>query len=110
MHEYLISLCSAYELHRFTLQCLEHGNTVEIHNGIMFDFYMGLPHMIYILIGNFCYEPNCNAKGELVLGAVGSVSCLCLVHAVTAGKVHRKSQYLMAVQLVNHIHLALNVA
>ena len=73
MHEYLISLCSTYELHRFTLQCLEHGNTVEIHNGIMFDFYMGLPHMIYILIGNFCYEPNCNAKGELVLGAVGSV-------------------------------------
>ena len=27
------------------LQSFEHGNVVEIHNGIMFDFYPGLPHM-----------------------------------------------------------------
>ena len=27
------------------LQHFEHGNGVEICNGIMFDFYPGLPHM-----------------------------------------------------------------
>ena len=26
------------------LQCFERSNTVDIRNGIMFDFYMGLPH------------------------------------------------------------------
>ena len=24
--------------------CLEHDNAIEIHNGIIFDFYTGLPH------------------------------------------------------------------
>ena len=24
---------------------IEHDNAVEIRNGIMFDFYLGLPHM-----------------------------------------------------------------
>ena len=28
------------------LQCFERGNAVEIRNGIMFDFYPGLPHML----------------------------------------------------------------
>ena len=27
------------------LQCFECGNALEIHNGIMFDFYLGLPHI-----------------------------------------------------------------
>ena len=27
------------------LQRFERGNAVEIHNGIMFDFYSGLPHV-----------------------------------------------------------------
>ena len=27
------------------LQCFERGNTVEICNGIMYDLYLGLPHM-----------------------------------------------------------------
>ena len=27
------------------VQHLERGNVLEIHNGIMFDFYPGLPHM-----------------------------------------------------------------
>ena len=27
-----------------TLQRFERGNTVEIHNGIIFDFHTGLPH------------------------------------------------------------------
>ena len=26
------------------LQCLEHINAIEIRNGIMLDFYPGLPH------------------------------------------------------------------
>ena len=33
------------------LQCFECGNGVEIRNGIMFDFYPGLPHMHYLLHG-----------------------------------------------------------
>ena len=27
------------------LQYFEHGNTVKIRNGIIFDFYLGLPHI-----------------------------------------------------------------
>ena len=29
------------------LQRIERGNAVEIHNGIMFDFYLGLPQLFY---------------------------------------------------------------
>ena len=29
------------------LLLFERGNVVEIHNGIMFDFYPGLPHLVY---------------------------------------------------------------
>ena len=29
-----------------TLQCFERGNMVEIRNGMMFDFYPGLPHIL----------------------------------------------------------------
>ena len=32
----------------FALQHFEHGNVVELHNGIMFDFYPGLPHIYSI--------------------------------------------------------------
>ena len=28
------------------------GNAIEICNGIMFDFYLGLPHMIQLEIDN----------------------------------------------------------
>ena len=31
------------------LESFEHGNAIKIHNGIMFDFYPGLPHIIVIL-------------------------------------------------------------
>jgi len=30
------------------LQHFEHGNAIEIRNGVMFDFYPGLPHMLYL--------------------------------------------------------------
>ena len=30
-----------------TLNCFERGNTVEIRIGIMFDLYLGLPHMVW---------------------------------------------------------------
>ena len=30
------------------LQCFERSNAVEIHNGVTFDFYAGLPHIGYI--------------------------------------------------------------
>ena len=50
MHEYLISLYVARMSPAIkgssVLHCFECSNTVEIHNGIMFDFYPGLPHMI----------------------------------------------------------------
>ena len=32
------------------LQCLECNNAVEICNRIMFDFYPGLPHMVYVVL------------------------------------------------------------
>ena len=32
---------------RTALQCFKLGNAVEIRNGIMFDFYPGLPHMYF---------------------------------------------------------------
>ena len=32
-----------------TLQRFERGNTVEIHNGIIFDFHTGLPHIVISL-------------------------------------------------------------
>ena len=42
MHEYLMNLHSAYEPHplwKFS------DTAIEIHNGITFDYYMGLPHI-----------------------------------------------------------------
>ena len=30
---------------RSALQRFERGNAIEIRNGIMFDFYLGLPHI-----------------------------------------------------------------
>jgi len=27
------------------LQCFKHSNAVEMYNGIMFNFYRGLPHL-----------------------------------------------------------------
>ena len=40
--------CGAYEPPTLDgsseLQCFERGNKVEIHNGIIFDLYPGLPH------------------------------------------------------------------
>ena len=54
----------AYVLHRFirylciyevrvspvlngssVIQCFEHSDAIEIHDGISFDFYIGLPHL-----------------------------------------------------------------
>ena len=34
------------------LQHFERGNTVKIHNGIIFDFYPGLPHMYNMRVLN----------------------------------------------------------
>ena len=32
------------------LQHFEHSNAIKIHNGIMFDFYPGLPHVILMVV------------------------------------------------------------
>ena len=46
--EYLTCLCSTYESfpRRSVVQHFEHGNAFEIRNGEMFNFYLGLPHVI----------------------------------------------------------------
>ena len=31
----------------FVLEHFKCGNAIEIRNGIMFDFYLGLPHVIF---------------------------------------------------------------
>ena len=38
------------------LQHFEFGNMVEIRNGIRFDFYSGLPHMLHCFHGNVLCE------------------------------------------------------
>ena len=38
-----MSLHSTYEPHPYVLH--QHGNVIKIRNGIMFDFYPGLPHV-----------------------------------------------------------------
>jgi len=30
----------------FALQHFEHSNAIKIRNGVMFDFYPGLPHVL----------------------------------------------------------------
>ena len=53
MDEYLIILHSTYEPHpqwKYCTTALEHGNAVKIHNGIMLDFYQGLPHTIILVL------------------------------------------------------------
>ena len=40
---------SPYTLNeRSALQHFRYGNTVEIRNGIMFNFYLRLPHMLFV--------------------------------------------------------------
>ena len=53
VHEYLISLRSSYEPTlngSSALQCFEHGNAVEIHNEILFDFYPGLQFLYNLML------------------------------------------------------------
>ena len=40
------------------LQRFEHSNAIKIRNGIMFDFYPGLPHMWYIGVYRVNYSYN----------------------------------------------------
>ena len=53
----LINTCHVYTVRMSpalngssVLECFERGNAIEIHNGIMFNFYPGLPHMAYIRV------------------------------------------------------------
>ena len=36
------------------LQCFKCNNAIEIHNGIMFDFYPGLPHVKIDFVKSSC--------------------------------------------------------
>ena len=56
VHPKLINTCYVYTARMSptlngssALQCFERNNVIEIRNGIMFDFYPGLPHM-HILV------------------------------------------------------------
>ena len=46
MHKYVMNLRSAYEPRPSVIRRFERSNAVEIHDGITFDFYTGLPHML----------------------------------------------------------------
>ena len=37
----------------FALQHFKHGNAVELRNGIMFNFYPGLPHALQAVLVSF---------------------------------------------------------
>ena len=48
-YSFTYSVCTSPTLNGSSvLQLFEHGNTVEIRHGIMFDFYLGLPLMILV--------------------------------------------------------------
>ena len=48
------------------LQCFERGNAIKIHNRIMFDFYLGLPHMYVMQLMSLPHvakhETDCGQK------------------------------------------------
>jgi len=53
MYQVFMSLHSDYEPHpngNTVLQRFECGNTIEIFNGIMFDFNPGLPHIRLLIL------------------------------------------------------------
>ena len=54
-----MSLPSAYEPHPWcpTLERFEHSKASKIHNGLMFDFYLGLPHVPYSNDSCTAYTP-----------------------------------------------------
>ena len=45
-HKFLHMWQSRVEIEHYSVAYFERGNTVELHNRIMFDFYPGLPHMM----------------------------------------------------------------
>ena len=54
-------MCMSPGLNRSSvLECFKRGNVIEMRNGIMFNFYLGLPHMYCmnslfgILVFNVC--------------------------------------------------------
>ena len=47
IHSCIFNVCMGPALNgSFVLQCFECCNTVKLHNGIMFDFCLGLSHVI----------------------------------------------------------------
>ena len=59
-----------------TLQRFEHGNTVEIRNGILFDFYLGLPH-IYMYVCEFLLNVKRDISAVRWFPSLCSVSSFC---------------------------------
>ena len=55
---------------RTALQLFKCGNTVEIRHGIMFDFYPGLPHIIYYRMYLSMYRPMAQSNSMSSLEAL----------------------------------------
>ena len=66
-HVYTVRMSSALN-GSSVLERFERGNGIEIRNGIMFDFYPGLPH-IYITHQMDTLAPFCDSNKLLVVEA-----------------------------------------
>ena len=54
----------------FALQCFKCSNAIELHNGIMFDFYPGLPHVEIENVACFGFFVQSGSIAECLLMVV----------------------------------------
>ena len=66
------------------LQCFEHSNVIEICNGVMFDFYLGLPQIGNIISGVFNWYRN--VIGVCLITFQRQLSILCSFSSVYHNK------------------------
>ena len=60
------------------LQHLERGNAVEIRNGITFDFYLGLPHLLStVTLWSYCTLEIFQYTNKVVRLADGFIEEMC---------------------------------
>ena len=64
MHGHVYAACMSSALNQSSaLQHFEHGNAIEIHNRIMFNFYPGMPQIDLVI------PYTCTEKIDLALSA-----------------------------------------
>ena len=54
-------------LESFALQCFKRGNEVELSNGIMFNFYPVLPHMLQATVRLWCVPILSHSRYKIIL-------------------------------------------